>query len=121
MGEISEAVGEAADLFDDQVDGFCAAVGDAAGVEVGEHLLPPGLEGAAEPSHLGDRAGREAGDDLLRDPSTFRRELGVGKIRSIPARDECQDKKQNRNRSQSPEVGQGNVAAIATEKAKAKR
>ena len=71
MGEISEAVGEPADLFDDQVDGLCTAVGDAAGVEVGEHLLPPGLEGAAEPSHLGDRARGEAGDDLLRGPSTF--------------------------------------------------
>src|SRR5215213_9411888 len=58
MIKVSEAVGEPADLFDDQVDGFGAAVGDAAGIEVGEHLLSPGLEGAAKPSHL-------------RDPSTF--------------------------------------------------
>jgi hypothetical protein len=53
VGEISESVGEPADLLDDQVDGFGAAVGDAAGVEVGKHLLPPGLEGAAEPGHFG--------------------------------------------------------------------
>src|SRR5215208_426429 len=52
-------------------DGFGTAVGDAAAIEVGEHLLSPGLEGAAKPSHLGNRARREAGDDLLRDPSTF--------------------------------------------------
>src|SRR4029450_1471941 len=52
-------------------DGFGATVGDATGVEVGKQLLAPGLEGAAEPSHLGDRARREAGDHLLRDPATF--------------------------------------------------
>jgi hypothetical protein len=52
-------------------DGFGATVGDAAGVEVGKQLLAPGLEGAAEPSHLGDRARREAGDHLLRDPPTL--------------------------------------------------
>ena len=57
MIEVSESVGEPADLLDDQVDGFGAAVGDPAGVEVGQHLLPPGLEGAAEPGDLGDRAG----------------------------------------------------------------
>ena len=71
MGEISESVCKPADLLDDQVDGFGAAVGDAAGVEVGKQLLAPGLEGAAEPSHFGDRARREAGDHLLRNPPTF--------------------------------------------------
>ena len=39
MGEISEAVGEPADLFDDQVDGFGTAVGDAAGIEVGSSVF----------------------------------------------------------------------------------
>ena len=73
MVKVSEAVGEPADLLDDQVDGFGAAVGDAAGVEVGQHLLAPGLQGAAEPGDLGDRAGREAGDDLLGDPPTLGR------------------------------------------------
>src|SRR4029453_7962525 len=52
-------------------DGFGATVGDAAGVEVGKELLAPGLEGAPEPSPLGDRARREAGDHLLRDPPTL--------------------------------------------------
>jgi hypothetical protein len=33
---------EATDLLDDQVDGFGAAIGYAAGVEEGEHLLAPG-------------------------------------------------------------------------------
>ena len=71
MGEIFESVCKPANLLDDQVDGFGAAVGDAAGVEVGKQLLAPGLEGAAEPSHLRDRARREAGDHLLRDPPPF--------------------------------------------------
>jgi hypothetical protein len=31
---------------------FCVAVGDAVGVEVGQYLLLPGLEGAAEASDL---------------------------------------------------------------------
>ena len=41
------------------------------GVEVGEHLLAPGLQCSAEPSDLGDRTGREAGDHLLSDPATL--------------------------------------------------
>ena len=45
--ELSEAVGEPTDLFDDQVDGLGAAVRDAFGVEVGEYLSSPGTEGAA--------------------------------------------------------------------------
>jgi hypothetical protein len=40
--EISEPMSEATDLLDDQVDGFGAAIGYAAGVEEGEHLLAPG-------------------------------------------------------------------------------
>ena len=71
MGEISESVCKPADLLGDQVDGLGATVGDAAGVEVGKELLAPGLEGAAEPSHLGDRARREAGDHLLREIVLF--------------------------------------------------
>ena len=67
MVEVSEAVREPADLLDDQVDGLGAAVGDPAGVEVGQHLGPPRFEGAPEPGDLGDRAGREAVDDLGRD------------------------------------------------------
>jgi len=37
--EISEAMGESADLLDDQVDGLGAAVADTVGVEVGEHWV----------------------------------------------------------------------------------
>ena len=49
MVEVAEAVGEAAGLLDEQVDGFGAAVGHPAGVEVGQHLGPPGTQGAACP------------------------------------------------------------------------
>jgi hypothetical protein len=60
-------VRKSADLFDDQVDGFGATVGDSVGVEVGQHLGLPGLQRSAEPGDLGDRTGGEAGDHLLRD------------------------------------------------------
>ena len=56
MVEVAEPVGEPADFLDDQVDGLGAAVGDAVGVEVGEHLMLPRLQGAAESGDLGDRA-----------------------------------------------------------------
>jgi hypothetical protein len=45
--------------------GLGAAVGHAVGVEVGEHLLLPGVEGAAEAGDLGDRAAGEGFDHLL--------------------------------------------------------
>jgi hypothetical protein len=60
MVKVFESVGEATDFFDDQVDGFGAAVADAAGVEVGQDLAFPGAESAAEPGDLGDRTGVEA-------------------------------------------------------------
>src|SRR5215212_9736012 len=71
MIKVSESVGEPTDLFDDQVDGFGAAVGDTTGVEVGEHLLAPGLQCSAEPGDLGDRTGREAGNYLGSGPATL--------------------------------------------------
>ena len=71
MIKFFEPVGEASDLFDDQVDGFGAAVGDAMGIEVGQYLLAPGLEGATQSGDFGDRAGREAGDHFLRDPAAL--------------------------------------------------
>jgi hypothetical protein len=52
-------VGQAAGLLDEQVDRFGSAVGHAVGSEVGEHLLAPAAQGAAESGDLGDRAGRE--------------------------------------------------------------
>ena len=57
MIKVSKSVGEPADLLDDQVDGFGAAVGDPRGVEVGEYLGSPGAERAAEPGDLWDGAG----------------------------------------------------------------
>jgi hypothetical protein len=56
MAEVAKAPGQAADLLDDQVDGLGAAVGHPVGIEVGQHLLPPGAEGAAEAGDFGDRA-----------------------------------------------------------------
>src|SRR5829696_8334573 len=41
------------------------------GVEVGQYLLAPGLEGATQSGDFGDRAGREAGDHFLRDPAAL--------------------------------------------------
>jgi hypothetical protein len=46
--KVSESVSEPADLLDDQIDGFGAAVGDPTRLEVGEHLLAPGIVGTAE-------------------------------------------------------------------------
>jgi hypothetical protein len=53
MIKILEPVGQPADLFDDQVDGFGAAIADAVSVEVGQHLGSPGAEGAAEAGDSG--------------------------------------------------------------------
>src|SRR5262249_60337331 len=55
------AARQAAGLLDEQVDCFGAAVGNATGLEVGEHLLAPGRQGAAEPCDFGNRAGWERG------------------------------------------------------------
>ena len=69
--EVFEAVSKPADLLNDHVDRFGAAVGDPAGVEVRQDLLAPGAEGAAEPGDLGDRAGVEAVEHLLGDLSSL--------------------------------------------------
>jgi len=63
--------------LDESVDRFGAAVAGSAGVEVGQERRSPLLEGVAEASDLGDRAGRERGEDLLGDPATLGRGLGV--------------------------------------------
>ena len=60
VGGVAEAAGDAAVEFDDAVDGFGTAVAGPSGGEVGEELLPPGSQRAAEPGDLGNRA---AGDD----------------------------------------------------------
>ena len=46
-------------MFDDAVDGFGAAVAGPSGGEVGEELLPPGGQCAAEPGDLGNGAAGE--------------------------------------------------------------
>src|SRR3954447_15087919 len=75
--EGSEAVGKAAGLLDEQVDGFCAAVADAVGVEPGQDMRSPHLQGAAEASDLGDRAGGKRADDLFGDSLALRRGRGL--------------------------------------------
>jgi len=56
---VSEAAGDAAVEFAEAVDGFGAAVGGAAGVEVGQERSTPLFQSPAEAGDLGDRAGRE--------------------------------------------------------------
>ena len=65
---VAEASGDAAGEFDQSVDGLGAAVVGAAGGEVAEERVAPLVEGPAEAGDLGDRAGRERGEDLLRVP-----------------------------------------------------
>src|SRR5215213_2536413 len=55
---VAEAAGDPSVEFDDAVHGFGAAVVGSAGGEVGQELVLPGPEGAAEPRDLGDRAAR---------------------------------------------------------------
>src|SRR5690606_11044058 len=66
---VAEAAGEASVEFDDPVHGFGAAVVRSAGGEVGQECGLPAAQGAAQAGDLGDRAGVERLDDLLRDPS----------------------------------------------------
>src|SRR5215203_4210982 len=73
MVEVSESVSQPTDFLDDQVDRLGAAVGDAVGVEVGQHLLLPGLEGAAQTGNLGDRAAGEAVEYFGGDLAAFGR------------------------------------------------
>jgi hypothetical protein len=75
--EGSEAVGESAGLLDDQVDRFGAAVGDPVGVESGQDVLLPLLEGAAEAGDLGDWAGGEGRDDVLGTSAALGRAVGL--------------------------------------------
>ncbi len=67
---------------------FGAAVAGATGVEVGQERFAPSLEGLAEPCDLGDRAGRERGQDLLGDLLAFGEVVGlVGRaelLRALP-------------------------------------
>ena len=59
-------MGVSAGLLDEQVVRFDRSVGRAAGVEVGEQLFAPGVQGAAESGDLADRAVQGGLDGLLR-------------------------------------------------------
>ena len=60
---VSESAGDAAVEFDEAVDGFGAAVGRAAGFEVGQERGSPGSQGLAESGDLGDGTVREGPGD----------------------------------------------------------
>ena len=70
-------MGEASSLLDHAVDGLGAAVGDPAGGEVGEQLLPPGPQRPAEAGELWDGAGVQRPEQLLRPLATSDRGGGV--------------------------------------------
>ena len=53
VGEVAEAEGGAAEVFEASVDGFGGAVAGAGPVEVGQHVGGALLEGAAEGGDLG--------------------------------------------------------------------
>ncbi len=59
--EVAEAVSDALDLLDHEVDGFGGSVADAGVVEGGEKLVPPGVEDAGQASELGDMGVGAAG------------------------------------------------------------
>jgi hypothetical protein len=65
--EGAEPVGEASGLLDDEVDRFGAAVADLVDLEPGQDVLLLSPYGPSESGDLGDRAGRDRGDDLLCD------------------------------------------------------
>jgi hypothetical protein len=73
MIKFFESMGEPANLLDDEIDCFGAAVADAVGIEVGQDLGLPGAEGAAKPGDFGNGAGVEAVQDLDRDLSALGR------------------------------------------------
>ena len=79
-------MGQASRLLDEQVDRFGAAVADAAGVEVREHLLTPLPQGAAEAGEFGDWAAGERGDDVLGDLAAAAALGGVGRAQLLVGR-----------------------------------
>jgi hypothetical protein len=55
-------------LFDQRVDCFGGAVGDAAGVEVSQQFAPPGIEGAGEADQFGDFVVGDGGEPAQQPP-----------------------------------------------------
>ena len=69
--------------FDESVERFGAAVGRAAGVEVGQERGSPLLEGLPESLDLGDGAGGQGGEEVLGDPPSvdgIRRVVGGAEL-----------------------------------------
>jgi len=66
---VAEAVSDALDFLDDQVDGLGRSVADAGVVEAGDQFIPPGVEGAGQAGQLGDTGvgamGQQAVEQLL--------------------------------------------------------
>ncbi len=54
VGEVAEAVPDPFDLLDQAADGLGWPVGDSAGVEVGEQLISPSVDGSGQSAPLGD-------------------------------------------------------------------
>jgi hypothetical protein len=52
--DVAEAVPDPFDLLDQQVDRLCGPVGRAVGVEVGQQLRVPGVDGAGQAGKFGD-------------------------------------------------------------------
>ena len=61
VGEVSEAEGGAAEVFESAVDCFGGSVGGAGPVEVGEHVGGALGEGVAEGDDFGERGGDGVG------------------------------------------------------------
>ncbi|GAA0333971.1 hypothetical protein GCM10009529_10440 [Micropruina glycogenica] len=62
VGEVSEAEGGAAEVFESSVDGFGGAVGGAWMVEVGQYVAGASVQGGAEFAEFGQGGGNAAGD-----------------------------------------------------------
>ena len=65
MLEVPEPTGNTAAELDDPVDGLRAAVARAVGIEVGQERGLPASQGLSEPGDLGNRAGRQRGDEFF--------------------------------------------------------
>ena len=62
VGEVPEAEGGSAEVFESAVDRFGGAVGRAGSVEVGEHVSGSLFQGAAERAELAERRGDTAAE-----------------------------------------------------------
>ena len=77
VGEVAEAVADAFDLFDEGVGRFGRPVGHSCGVEVGEQLVAPAVEGAGQPHQFGDLVGGDGGEPGQQPPLGLSSGLGL--------------------------------------------